>query len=249
VKSKDSIKDGFVSKFDSSPPTEEGVVDTSVRKVTGPDKVAIIVISTLFGPFGAIPANSAAKQAAAKGLPTRPYWKAFWVTWLISSSVLIVAQIIFWSVVIGSLNSSLHNILRANNAGTSAVLLDCSNPSLKIDVDGTVCQKNDATPISWIPVGYKSMNNSSIRWKAADQGSYSCQEGQAHCLAIYAISKAGCNNGITASLNLMNGAGTIIATATGTSNGESPMEIVQILVGSQLEEWTQSTIANLSCVR
>ena len=250
-KSGDSVDISEVSNYDPNASPGEIAAPTSIGKSTGPDKVAIIVVSALFGPFGAIPANSAAKQAAAMGLPTRPYWKAFWVTWLISGSVLIVAQIIFWNVVLGSINSSMNTYSLSSNAGTSTVLVDCSNSSLTIDVDGTVCQSNNSTASSWIPVGYNTGNsafgyNPSIVFKWAAQG-YSCQDGQAHCQEIYAISKSGCKNGITASLNLLNSAGTKIASATGTSNSESPMEIVQISIGSDLQEWTSSSLAGLAC--
>ena len=146
-----------------------------------PSKAAIIVISAIFGPFGAIPASAAAKSAAAKGLPSQPYWKAFWVTWLISSAVVIVAQIIFWTVIIGSINSSFSSVSLNNNPGNSTVLVDCTNVSVKIDIAGTVCQSNTMGSTSWIPVNYFTWDD--MAWKWADHG-YSCQSGQVQCVEI-----------------------------------------------------------------
>lgn len=217
-----------------------------------PDKVVIIIISALFGPFGAIPANIAAKKAATKGLPTKPYWKVFWVTWLISSVVLIIAQIIFWTIIFGSFNSSLNTISPANNAGSSRVVVDCSNPTTIIDVDGTICASNNATQTSWIPVHYMdygggNAGNSKLAWKWADKGSYSCDnQGQA-CQALYAISLNGCKNGISVDLDLHNSSGVSIGHAFATSPPEQPMEIVQLIISSSVQQWTNSALASLSC--
>ena len=64
----------------------------------------------------------------------------------------------------------------------------------------------------------------------------------------FALSKHGCRNGIAATLNLENAGGTTIASATGTSSGEAPMEIVQISIGGDLQEWTNTHMAHLTCL-
>ena len=82
-------------------PTNSGIVSDpsnpslskTIEGLDRPDRRMTIVISILFGPFGAIPAKNAARQARERGYPTQPYWTAFWVSWLASSAAVVVVSI------------------------------------------------------------------------------------------------------------------------------------------------------------
>lgn len=58
-----------------------------------PPITSTIVASALLGPFGVIWASRNADRARTLGGPTRRYWTAFWVSWLVSTVVLLIATI------------------------------------------------------------------------------------------------------------------------------------------------------------
>ncbi len=62
---------------------------TRVRHTGGvaPSRRATIVSSILLGPIGVFWASRTAARAAVHGHPTRPYWAAFWTSWLASWAV------------------------------------------------------------------------------------------------------------------------------------------------------------------
>jgi len=72
----------------SNPPLSK-----TIEGAERPGRRMTIVISILFGPFGAIPANNAAKQARERNYPSQPYWTAFWVSWVASSAAVVVVSI------------------------------------------------------------------------------------------------------------------------------------------------------------
>lgn len=55
-----------------------------------PGKAGTIVASVFLGPFGAFWAQRAASDAAKQGLPTQPYWRAFWISWLVSWTATVI---------------------------------------------------------------------------------------------------------------------------------------------------------------
>lgn len=62
-----------------------------------------IVISALFGPFGAIPAAIHASAAAAAGQPRGRYWVAFLVSWAVSTAVVVAATVLFYVLLLSTL--------------------------------------------------------------------------------------------------------------------------------------------------
>lgn len=72
---------------------------------TPPPSIALTVIITLlFNLWGLIPAFVHSRRAADGGHPTRPYWKAFWLSLLVPMVLGAVALIgffaLFWGVAV-----------------------------------------------------------------------------------------------------------------------------------------------------
>lgn len=74
-------------------PPRPGSRATGGTEGGAPSRTAIVLVTALVGVFGAIPATIQARKAASAGYPTRPYWKAFWVTFAISVVVYFVVLI------------------------------------------------------------------------------------------------------------------------------------------------------------
>lgn len=68
-----------------------------------PGLTLTVVISALFGPFGAIPAAVHASAAAAAGQPRGRYWVAFFVSWGISTVVVVSATVLFYVLLLSAL--------------------------------------------------------------------------------------------------------------------------------------------------
>ncbi len=71
-----------------------------------PSTVLTIVITFFFGLWGLIPASSAASQARATGHPTKPVWRAFWITFLVPIAVTILAYLLFFGSLLAMMGLS-----------------------------------------------------------------------------------------------------------------------------------------------
>jgi len=101
-----------------------------------PGRGPTIAISILFGPFGAIPANNAAKQARERGYSAQPYSTAFWVSWLASSAAVVLVTI--------TVSLAFLGLLVHGNSNNSAVALPettvstATTPSNTAEISGQV---------------------------------------------------------------------------------------------------------------
>lgn len=79
-----------VHRYHGPPPT--------MMTAPPPSIAATVVITLLFNLWGLIPAIIHSRRAAEGGYPTRPYWKAFWLSLLIPTMLAVVALIVFGAV-------------------------------------------------------------------------------------------------------------------------------------------------------
>lgn len=75
---------------------------TTNQSTSLPSRTATIVVTALFGLFGAIPAAIHGSRAERNGGSSKPYWVAFGVTLLVS----VLVYVVLFAVLLASVASS-----------------------------------------------------------------------------------------------------------------------------------------------
>lgn len=95
---------------------------------TPPSLGLTILVSVIFGPFGAIPAAKHSGKARSMGLSGARYWRAFFLSWLASWAAGAVASLLFLAAILGSFGAA------TQSAGSTAPIVQQSSAAISLPV-------------------------------------------------------------------------------------------------------------------